>query len=158
MSCQRCKSERIAEVSAKCSDMCSVDLGDSRMNGYVPEDMGIGGGDYIDFKWCLECGQLQGKFPLPAAGIEKDITDEQVVEFFDNHFSEGSTVYLSKGDFYHQRKLIDYADEDSPKLGAFMREYFEYNTGRNPARKHPSAEKFVRMFRGKDADLGSVWE
>jgi hypothetical protein len=135
--------------------MCSVDLGDSRMNGYVPSDMGIGGDDYIDFKWCLECGQLQGKFPLPGAGIEKDITDEKVAEFFDNHFTQGSTVDAHRR---LQSDLIDAANEESPKFGAFMREFFEYNTQRKPQRVYPSVERFVQMFRGKDADLGSQWE
>lgn len=154
MKCQRCNSERIAEVSAKCSDMFSVDLGDSRMNGYVPGDMGIGSGDYVEFSYCLECGQLQGKFPLAPAGIEKDITDEQVAEFFDNHFTESTTILENRR---QQHDLIQWADDESPKFGAFMREYFEYNTGRSPSRKHPSVERFVRMFRGKDADLGSEW-
>jgi len=40
--------------------------------GEVPGDMGIGGGDYVEVAWCLDCGQLQGKWPLPACELEKD--------------------------------------------------------------------------------------
>ena len=60
--CQRCESQRIAEVSAKCSDSCylRVDADDFlQEEGYVPGV--IGSGDYIDFKLCLDCGQMQGE-------------------------------------------------------------------------------------------------
>lgn len=40
-------------------------------NGYVPDDIGIGEyGDYMRFTYCLDCGQIQGKFPLPPAECE----------------------------------------------------------------------------------------
>jgi len=64
MSCQRCKSERIASISSKSSDLNYIELGDREHNGYVPGDLGIGGGDYIQFNWCLDCGQIQGEFPV----------------------------------------------------------------------------------------------
>lgn len=71
MKCQRCKSERVASISGKCSDCCSWSVGGGEMDdGYVPGDMGIGGGDYIEFEFCLECGQIQGKFPCPPTEIE----------------------------------------------------------------------------------------
>jgi hypothetical protein len=79
MKCQRCKSERNTYITAKCSDMCNVmqykDSGYVEHNGYVPEDIGIGGGDYVEFVYCLDCGQIHGKFPLPLTEIEK--SDEQ---------------------------------------------------------------------------------
>ena len=31
--------------------------------GYVPSSLNIGGGDYVEFKYCLSCGQIQGKWP-----------------------------------------------------------------------------------------------
>lgn len=78
MSCKTCKSTRIATVGAKCSDLCDVSLGDADKDGYVPSDMGIGGGDNIEFKWCLNCGQIQGKFPLPTTILEgSDDPDEE---------------------------------------------------------------------------------
>ena len=67
MTC-KCGSERIARVSAKCSDMCVVTVGAEEHEGYVPHDFGIGGGDYISFSYCLDCGQIQGKpFPIKAS-------------------------------------------------------------------------------------------
>lgn len=38
--------------------------------GSVPHDMNIGGGDYIEFEFCLECGQIQGEFPTPLTEME----------------------------------------------------------------------------------------
>ena len=50
MACQTCGSERIASISAKCSDLCYVEslTEDYVHDGYVPSELGIGdkGGDY----------------------------------------------------------------------------------------------------------------
>ncbi len=66
MVCKNCNSERVAQVSAKCSDMCHILFPGSEdfTNGYVPSDIGIGGGDYIEFGWCLNCGIIQDDFPI----------------------------------------------------------------------------------------------
>ena len=74
--CQKCPSKRIASFSAKSSDLNHVRLGEKEHDGYVPRDMGIGGGDYVEFDWCLDCGQLQGKFPLPATSLETGEKEE----------------------------------------------------------------------------------
>ena len=75
MACQKCKSERIASLSGKTSDMCNVFVGEEEHEGYVPSDMNIGGGDYIEFEFCLDCGQIQGEFPLPQTKIESNDVD-----------------------------------------------------------------------------------
>jgi len=64
MICDKCQSERITSVSGKCSDLCSMEYKGKEHNGYVPYDMGIGGGDYIEFQYCLNCGKIQGTFPI----------------------------------------------------------------------------------------------
>jgi hypothetical protein len=69
--CQRCGGLRLAAVLARCSDMCSVDLSGVHRHGYVPYDLGLGGGDDLHFTYCLDCGQLQGVFPLPPTRIEE---------------------------------------------------------------------------------------
>jgi len=78
MSCITCKSERVANISSKPSDMNHVSLNtvEREKAGYVPCDMGIGGGDYIRFSWCLDCGQMQGKFPLPPTWAEIKAEEE----------------------------------------------------------------------------------
>ena len=71
MSCQRCESERVASFGGKCSDMFWLDMGDIKVeNDYAPRDFGIGGGDYIDVTYCLDCGQMQGEFPLDETELE----------------------------------------------------------------------------------------
>lgn len=67
--CQRCGKNTIMTVVGKCSDMYCGDYPD---NGYVPSGLGIGGGDYIDFKLCLSCGQIQGEWPKQAPVPEEE--------------------------------------------------------------------------------------
>ena len=66
MICQNCNSPRLAAVSGKTSDCCFVAFKHSgkELEGYVPYDLGIGGGDYIEFTYCLDCLQIQGTFPI----------------------------------------------------------------------------------------------
>ena len=64
MPCDKCKSERILNVIAKCSDLSVMQFNGIEHEGYVPRDVGLGNGDYIEFDVCLDCGKVQGTFPL----------------------------------------------------------------------------------------------
>lgn len=64
MSCQKCGSENVMQVQGKTSDMCYVSCGEQEHVGYVPRDMNIGAGDYLSFNVCLDCGQMQGRWPV----------------------------------------------------------------------------------------------
>ncbi len=64
MSCDACGSDRVVSVSGKCNDQCNVSYKQMERDDYIPKDMGIGGGDYLEFDYCLECGKIQGNFPL----------------------------------------------------------------------------------------------
>ena len=75
MPCVKCGSNRIADVSAKCSDMCSVAIDGKECSGYVPSDIGIGSGDYIDLTYCLACGQIAGEWPRPITDLENGDED-----------------------------------------------------------------------------------
>lgn len=156
MSCDKCQSERVASVGAKCSDMCSYDLGDVKMHGnyYVPDDMGIGGGDYIEFAWCLNCGKIQGKFPLPESKIENKISDEEVLNFYKNNFTEGESINIGliSGSSRYYDMLAD-AEDASHTLGEFVRQFIEQNNKRQPISKYPPAELFLKMFKSGDASL-----
>lgn len=68
--CQRCGGHRLARVLAHCSDMCGVEVSGRRHHGYVPRGLGIGGGDDVQFTYCLDCGQMQGLFPLTRTLLE----------------------------------------------------------------------------------------
>lgn len=68
--CQKCKSLRIAKINGKTSDMCFTKIVGVERDGYVPRDMGIGGGDYLVFSYCLDCGQMQGAWPADRTEME----------------------------------------------------------------------------------------
>lgn len=71
-----CTHKRIADVTGKCSDMFNATVNGIEYSDYVPDDMGIGGGDYMRFSYCLDCGQIQGDFPLPETEIERNANEE----------------------------------------------------------------------------------
>jgi len=70
MNCQSCHSENIFQVNAKCDDRCTVKTPDDTIDDYVPYNANIGGGDYIKFSVCADCGQMQGTWPIDINEIE----------------------------------------------------------------------------------------
>lgn len=79
MKCQRCGSSRVISAGAKCADRFSAHIASvgAEYDGYVPTDVGLGGGDYMRAELCLDCGQVQGKFPLPASRMEEGVTGDE---------------------------------------------------------------------------------
>jgi len=72
MECQRCKSDRVLIISGKCSDQCFAEFKGEEGNGYAPEVPNIAeDGDYVCPKVCLECGQVQGKFPVKDPNLKE---------------------------------------------------------------------------------------
>lgn len=76
MSCQKCNSERVCSVQSHASDCHFVRIGEKESYGYLPSDLGIGGGDDLEMEFCLDCGQIQGDFPRPRTELE----DQEVVQ------------------------------------------------------------------------------
>lgn len=76
--CIKCKSVRLVDVSAKCSDLFSMTYLGKDYDGYVPHDMGIGGGDYIEFIYCLQCGQIQDNF---MKWVPDDVQEEMTEDY-----------------------------------------------------------------------------
>ena len=71
MTCDKCSSKRIVKVWSKPSDQASVTLGHLTKDGYsIPKDLGIKGAGYIIFSYCLDCGKIQGDFPLKPSKME----------------------------------------------------------------------------------------
>jgi len=69
--CQRCGKAKVCSIMGKTSDCFAMTWYDGKeQDGYVVPVIGIGGGDYIEFDYCLHCGQIQGDWPVPA-GKEK---------------------------------------------------------------------------------------
>jgi len=73
--CQHCRSERVMSVTAKCNDCFSATwIRNDKIkehDGYVLSGIGIGGGDYIEFSYCLNCGRIiSAAFPLDSPTIK----------------------------------------------------------------------------------------
>lgn len=72
--CKRCNEVKLAYISARCKDMCFfITYQDSyetvnefsSFESYPPMDVGLmGDGDNVTFIYCLNCGQIQGQFPV----------------------------------------------------------------------------------------------
>jgi len=76
MKCDKCNSERVALLNGKTSDMCQFRYKDIDTDGYVPQGIIIGDdgyGDYINFHFCLECGKIQGKFPISDKQVRESV-------------------------------------------------------------------------------------
>jgi hypothetical protein len=69
--CDKCLSGRIMLVTAKCSDLCAIGYDDIDYDGYVPGGFPFSDefGDYVEFALCLDCGKMQGKFPVSERAI-----------------------------------------------------------------------------------------
>ena len=70
--CQECGSNRIFTLSAKSSDLNFWNYHGHEHDGYLPYINNVCGGDYTDIIVCLECGQLQGKWPVEGPQREDD--------------------------------------------------------------------------------------
>ena len=75
MTC-KCGCTHIIYVGGKTSDLAyaTYKIDGSIVNehdGYVPFGLGIGGGDYIDFSFCVSCGQIQDFIALPQDNINE---------------------------------------------------------------------------------------
>jgi len=69
MACACGSNRTLLSVSGKTSDMCSATYGNAAASesDYVPSGLNIGGGDYLEFKMCLDCGRVQGKVQYPIS-------------------------------------------------------------------------------------------
>ncbi len=76
MKCDKCGSDRILKVCGKTSDMFNCHYKNIEHDGYVPDNIHVGDdgyGDYVQFDLCMECGKIQGKFPVSDEQIENAI-------------------------------------------------------------------------------------
>lgn len=84
MKCDACGSARLFEVGGKSSDCNNWTYNGRSGRGYLPQVENICGGDYYEFTACLECGKIQGKFPVVSEELERDPEAEAMQCFFDN--------------------------------------------------------------------------
>ena len=71
MICKRCHSDRVITINGKTSDCFDFQYKDKEYQGYVPTNINISDdSDYIFFAYCLECGQIQGIFPVNDPDVQ----------------------------------------------------------------------------------------
>lgn len=69
--------------SAKCSDLFHGSIYDDEGNeligldGYVPNDINIGGGDYVELTIDLATGQIEGWEPVDADVVQSMIEEQE---------------------------------------------------------------------------------
>ena len=72
MKCQKCNSNRIMFINGKTSDRNYCKYINYEMDGYVPTKIGIDDGDkYIELNYCLDCGQIQGTWPIEEPDLSE---------------------------------------------------------------------------------------
>jgi hypothetical protein len=83
MECIHCGSDRVLEISAKCNDKCILEFKGMEHQGYVPENLAIGGADYIEIDICLNCGIAQGLSdePDPDFYTKSQITNHGEISY-----------------------------------------------------------------------------
>lgn len=74
--CSRCKGNKIAGVFSKSPDGTRWSFGEHEEEG-IPLGVGVGDGEYTQFTYCLDCGQIQGDWPCPKRAIKKAEEDAE---------------------------------------------------------------------------------
>jgi hypothetical protein len=95
--------------------MCGVVMGDRELVGYVPTDMGVGGDDYVEFTFCLHCGQIQSEFPRKTTALERGngAGDEEDDEIDDDTYETREVE--ADADAEIREAVADAAEDDLEK-------------------------------------------
>ena len=66
--CTSCNSLRLVTLTAKHSDMLTVEHNGQQRDGYNPylDNLDSEGSDYLAFTYCLDCGTIQGEWPASS--------------------------------------------------------------------------------------------
>jgi len=91
MTCKCGNYTRFLSLGGKCSDMCYTRVPHLKYenDGYAPPIPGLGGGDYIELKVCLNCGLLQGfKAPFSDEDLKVALDIEEDEEEPDDNLVE----------------------------------------------------------------------
>lgn len=122
--CQKCYSKRLAFINAKSSDLCDVEIPfvDFEKSGYLPHYLGIGGNNDVDFAYCLDCGQIQGNFPItlpenkycPNCGVAIEIFDRDkgdLIKCTDCFYEDDYEKFLDRPPKTEEEKEKDNIEE-----------------------------------------------
>lgn len=81
MTC-KCGSKRLMNLSGKSSDLHSWEIEHLKHegDGYAPDIPHVCDGDYIDFTFCLDCGQIQHFSPVSDEYLITELNIEEEEE------------------------------------------------------------------------------
>ena len=98
MSCDLCNSIRVLEIDSKASDCHGWVYMGRDGDGYAPHVPNVCGGDYVHLLVCLDCGKVQGKFPVVSEDLAESAEDSDATKhFWDNYGNvEGESYYLGR--------------------------------------------------------------
>jgi hypothetical protein len=72
MGCKRCSSDRVVCVDSYYDELTFI-VREHAYYDFTPADAKLGGTSYFHFLLCMNCGQVQGTFPLPLTRFETDV-------------------------------------------------------------------------------------
>ena len=97
--CQNCNSNRVIDIYSHASDLHSVSIPHmdyEQDDGYMPYIDNLGGGDDLGFSVCLECGQIQGKWPVGDPELEHEGNEEDDEDEDDEENHETDEEYKTR--------------------------------------------------------------
>lgn len=143
MKCDKCSSDKILSVFGKCNDCSNVEIKSIGYSeeGYLPQGLGIGGGDYIEFLMCLDCGKVQGSFPIDTSSMEdKELNQEDILSFY-KEYIENQRMY--------KLLSLELLKEEYPLNNKFYKWLWQVRTN-NAMASFESFKQFVGMFNSNE--------
>lgn len=124
----------IISFSAKCSDLFSgtlqIDQEKYEIEGYVPHDIGIGGGDYIELKIDLRTGQILNWVPPSEDALMSVIEDAAEEDQYEDQRKRKTYIDKEDAPLCGPLPLLSYDDaigsegiDDLPDCGSLPPDY-----------------------------------
>lgn len=114
MNCSVCFGNRVTGLHVRGEVRGHVS--DRDYSGSVPPGLPIGQDNQVKFEYCLDCGKIQGKFPVQKLEIEKHLPESVLMDFFLEHelmpYGE-----ISSDNF---KIMVDRASTMSVEFGSFI--------------------------------------
>lgn len=143
MKCDKCSSDKILSAFGKCNDCANVEIKSIGYSeeGYLPQGLGIGGGDYIEFRMCLDCGKVQGSFPIDISSLkEEELSEDELNDFYENYLNEVPLYKILS---------INFLENNHPMNKKFYKWLWQVRTN-NTMASFESFKKFVGMFNSNE--------
>lgn len=75
--CQKCGERRVLCLYSDPKDLGSIEYRGLKADGYLPDIPNINADSDIDMEICMECGTVQGDFPVSHKVLKKAFADAE---------------------------------------------------------------------------------